>query len=196
MPKGPEQVNRPGAPPHQDPKGVGVLTAAPPSIPRGQERKRARSALSQLIIYLFVFSKRLTFLLSKALQSGKIMMMIIIINVSQIESSYQLLAFRGCYKYLPRREGTLWAGVVRKCGDGDRPPLPLAPSPGAETQRQGRSGGQRKPGVSRVFAVGGMSPGEEPCASASAPQHASDLVNPLGTGRGSRWRSGCGELQK
>ena len=173
-----------------------MLTAAPPSIPRGQERKRARSALSRLIIYLFVFNKKLTFLLSKALQPGKIMMMIIIINVFQIESSYQLLAFRGCYKYLPRREGTLWAGVVRKSGDEDRPPLPLAPSPGAETQRQGRSGGQRKPGVSRVFAVGGMSPGEEPCASASAPQHASDLVNPLGIGRGSRWRSGCGELQK
>nr|XP_034359701.1 uncharacterized protein LOC117709433 [Arvicanthis niloticus] len=98
-------------------------------------------------------------------------MMMMMIIVFQIESSYQLLAFRGCYKYLPRREG-------------------------AETQRRGRRGGQRKPGVSRVFAVGGMSPGEEPCASASAPQHASDLVNPLGTGRGSRWRSGCGELQK
>lgn len=38
VPEGPEQVCRPGAPPHQDPKGALVLTAAPPappSIPRG-----------------------------------------------------------------------------------------------------------------------------------------------------------------
>lgn len=126
--------------------------------------------------------------------------MIIIAIVFEIESFYQLLAFRGCDKYL-RREGTLWAGVVRKCGDGgpsSLPPPHLArpKARGRSSWEGGRSGGQRKPGVSRAFAVGGMSPGEEPCASASAPQHAFDLINPLGKGRGSRWRSGCGELQK
>lgn len=82
-----------------------------------------------------------------------IIIMIIIATVFEIESFYQLLASRGCDKYL-RREGTLWAGVVRKCGDGGPSSLP-PPAPRRGDAAAGRVEGAEVrgnlgfPGLSR-----------------------------------------------
>lgn len=82
------------------------------------------------------------------------------------------------------------------------PPFPR----GAGTRRWGgrkTRRGQRKPWVSKApgapkgFPQSGNKPwGGAFREKASAPQHASDLVNPLGKDRGSRWRTDCGELKK
>lgn len=77
-------------------------------------------------------------------------------------------------------------------------------------QGRGEPGGAGRGGSAEVrgnaglpghFAKGFPQSGNEPWGGAfresvSAPQHASDLINPLGKDRASGWRADCGELKK
>lgn len=69
---------------------------------------------------------------------------------------------------------------------------------GGEGGGSGR--GQRKskaPGAPKGCPQSGNEPwGGAFCENVSAPQHASDLINPLGKDPGSGWLTDCGELEK
>lgn len=84
--------------------------------------------------------------------------------------------------------------------------LPRGRGRGAGTQGTRRCRGRRKrrgqrklkaPGAPQGFPQSGNEPwGGAFRENVSAPQHASDLINPLGKDRASGWLTDCGELEK
>ncbi|CAN0463495.1 unnamed protein product, partial [Rangifer tarandus platyrhynchus] len=70
----------------------------------------------------------------------------------------------------------------------------------SEKEERREEDGQRKrraPGAPKGFPQSGNEPwGGAFRENVSAPQHASDLINPLGKDRASGWRTDCGELKK
>lgn len=105
-------------------------------------------------------------------------------------------------KNLHRRGGTFWGWLgseILRWG----PPFPRDRGGGQGTERRGgrkNRRGQRKPeapGAPEDFPQSGNEPwGGAFRESVSAPQHASDLINPVGRAPGSGGRTDRGELQK
>ncbi|XP_025216588.1 LOW QUALITY PROTEIN: uncharacterized protein LOC112608737 [Theropithecus gelada] len=86
-------------------------------------------------------------------------------------------------------------GAVLPWGQGRREPG--GGEGGRSDEVTGNLGFPRLLGHQRASRSRGIEPwGGAFCENVSAPQHASDLVNPLGKDRGSGWRTDCGELKK
>lgn len=199
----------------QVPGGTWGSPSAPSSSPTGPQgclsvgrrspinsswhREEARQVsivppLPRLIIYLFVFNKKLTF--SVKLCTGKITI------VFQVESSYHCRVLEAVIK-----SSSTWRYLLGWLGSEVLRWGPLFPGGrGAGARGTRRCGerrkrrGQRKrraPGAPKGFPQSGNEPwGGAFRENVSAPQHASDLINPLGKDRGSGWRTDCGELKK
>ncbi|XP_005382993.1 PREDICTED: uncharacterized protein LOC102004934 [Chinchilla lanigera] len=118
----------------------------------------------------------------------------------QVESSYYCRVFGGCDKIfidVKVPSGLAWVGSA-KIGAA-LPPGRREPGGGAGARGDEVGGNLEFPGSGGIegFPQSGNEPwGGAFLGNASAPQHASDLVNPLGKDRGSRWRIDCGELKK
>lgn len=116
-------------------------------------------SVSRLIIYLFVFNKKLTFLVK--LCPGKITI------VFQVESSYYCGGFGGCDKIFI--DVKVPCGLARVGSAEMGPPFPR----GVGSRAAGREGdatrseetsGFQAPGAPRALRSRGTSPGEEPSA--------------------------------
>ncbi|XP_027964472.1 uncharacterized protein LOC114213458 [Eumetopias jubatus] len=194
-PERPGEVLLPRAPP-PGPQGCLSAGAAPPQNSSWQ-REEARQvsavpSVPQLIIYLFVFNKKLTFSVKSCTRKITI--------VFQVESHYYRWVLEAVIKiFLDVKvpSGLAWVGSPKMGAALPRGQGRTEPGGGEGGGSAEVRGNPRLLGHQRTARSRGMSPGEEPfCENASAPQHASDLINPLGKDPGSGWQTDCGELEK
>ncbi|XP_074246450.1 uncharacterized protein LOC101036183 [Saimiri boliviensis] len=89
------------------------------------------------------------------------------------------------------------AALTRRGSPRDVGNLAVGREGGRSCEVRGNAWVSKVPGAPKGFPQSGNEPwGGAFCENVSAPQHASDLVNPLGKDRGSGWRTDCGELKK